>query len=65
MGKNPGISIFGVDERSGVDRRAPRDRRDGEERRSRVEGEQIKVTEGVFTFVAIDENGKPRPVPPE
>jgi len=31
----------------------------------RVEGEQIKVTEGVFTFVAIDENGKPRPVPPE
>ncbi len=27
--------------------------------------ERIKVTEGVFTFVAIDENGKPRPVPPE
>lgn len=24
-----------------------------------------KVTEGVFTFVAIDENGKPRPVPKE
>jgi acyl-CoA thioesterase YciA len=22
-----------------------------------------KVTEGVFTFVALDENGKPRPVP--
>ncbi len=26
---------------------------------------RIKVTEGVFTFVAIDEEGKPRPVPPE
>ena len=23
-----------------------------------------KVTEAVFTYVAIDENGKPRPVPP-
>lgn len=23
-----------------------------------------KVTEGVFTFVAIDETGRPRPVPP-
>ena len=23
-----------------------------------------KVTEGLFTFVAIDENGRPRPVPP-
>ena len=23
-----------------------------------------KVTAGVFTFVAIDENGRPRPVPP-
>ncbi|HYD31199.1 MAG TPA: acyl-CoA thioesterase [Azospirillaceae bacterium] len=28
-------------------------------------GEPIKVTEGVFTFVAIDERGEPRPVPPE
>ena len=26
---------------------------------------RTKVTEGVFTFVAIDEDGKPRPVPPE
>lgn len=26
--------------------------------------ERVKVTEGIFTFVAIDENGKPRPVPP-
>jgi acyl-CoA thioesterase YciA len=27
-------------------------------------GEREKVTEAVFTFVAIDEAGKPRPVPP-
>ncbi len=26
-------------------------------------GAREKVTEAVFTFVAIDENGKPRPVP--
>ena len=26
-------------------------------------GERVKVTEGTFTFVAIDESGKPRPVP--
>ncbi|MGI3186248.1 acyl-CoA thioester hydrolase YciA [Nioella aestuarii] len=26
-------------------------------------GEREKVTEAFFTFVAIDENGKPRPVP--
>ena len=26
---------------------------------------RTKGTEGVFTFVAIDEDGKPRPVPPE
>ncbi len=25
---------------------------------------RIKVTEGVFTFVALDGDGKPRPVPP-
>jgi acyl-CoA thioesterase YciA len=25
---------------------------------------QIKVTEGLFTFVAIDEDAKPRPLPP-
>jgi acyl-CoA thioesterase YciA len=31
--------------------------------RERV-GERVKVTEGLFTFVAIDENRKPRPVPP-
>jgi acyl-CoA thioesterase YciA len=33
--------------------------------RERTEMERIKVTEGVFTFVAIDDDGKPRPVPPE
>jgi len=27
-------------------------------------GHRVKVTDGVFTFVAIDENGKPRPLPP-
>lgn len=32
--------------------------------RERV-GERVRVTEGTFTFVAIDENGVPRPVPPE
>lgn len=32
--------------------------------RERV-GERIKVTEGRFTFVAIDEERRPRPVPPE
>ena len=26
-------------------------------------GEQVKVTEGVFTFVAIDDKGKPRSLP--
>jgi acyl-CoA thioesterase YciA len=30
--------------------------------RDRV-GERVKVTEGLFTFVAIDDNRKPRPVP--
>lgn len=28
-------------------------------------GAREKVTEAVFTFVAIDEDGRPRPVPPE
>jgi acyl-CoA thioesterase YciA len=28
-------------------------------------GERVKVTEGLFTFVAIGEDRKPRPVPPE
>lgn len=34
-------------------------------RRSHHGGPQIKVTEGVFTYVAIDGNRKSRPVPPE
>jgi acyl-CoA thioesterase YciA len=32
-------------------------------RRGRT-GEEVKVTEGHFTLVAIDEQGRPRPVPP-
>jgi len=28
-------------------------------------GAQIKVTEGVFTYVAVGADGRPRPVPPE
>ncbi len=28
-------------------------------------GERVKVTEGQFTFVAIDANRRPRPVPPD
>ena len=27
------------------------------------QGGRVKVTQGVFTFVAIDENGNPRPLP--
>ena len=32
--------------------------------RGRAEREAAKVTEGLFKFVAIGENGKPRPLPP-
>ena len=32
-------------------------------RRHRFEDEAIKVTEATFTFVAIDDNGRPRAVP--
>ena len=32
-------------------------------RQSAGKAAREKVTEGLFTFVAIDENGKPRPVP--
>ncbi len=28
-------------------------------------GDRVKVTEGLFTFVAIDADGRPRPVPAE
>ncbi len=31
--------------------------------RDRMAGDRFKVTEGVFTYVAIDEDGKKRPVP--
>lgn len=34
-------------------------------RRDRFEEEQVKVTEAVFTFVAIDEAGKPRAIEQE
>lgn len=34
-------------------------------RRPHHGGAQIKVTEGTFTYVAIDADRKPRPVPPE
>ena len=34
-------------------------------RRSRTSDTRSKVTEGTFTFVAVDETRKPRPVPPE
>ncbi len=33
--------------------------------RRRSGAQSIKVTEGVFTYVAIDEEGRSRPVPPE
>jgi acyl-CoA thioesterase YciA len=28
------------------------------------QGERVKVTDAEFTFVAVDEQGKPRPLPP-
>lgn len=31
----------------------------------RLDPQQIKVTEGVYTYVAIDDNGRPRPVDAE
>ena len=34
-------------------------------RRSRTDDLRNKVTEATFTFVATDENRRPRPVPPE
>ena len=33
--------------------------------RRRTDHTRVRVTEGVFTYVAIDDNGRPRPVPPE
>ncbi len=34
-------------------------------RRSQVTEESVRVTSAVFTFVALDATGRPRPVPPE
>ncbi|MEW6257018.1 MAG: acyl-CoA thioesterase [Pseudomonadota bacterium] len=34
-------------------------------RRARASEETRKVTEATFTFVAIDDGGRPRPLPPE
>ena len=34
-------------------------------RRCRTSDTRSRVTEGTFTFVAVDENRRPRPVPPE
>ena len=31
--------------------------------RFRAQGEYVKVTEASLTYVAIDETGKPRPIP--
>ena len=31
-------------------------------RRPRYEDQAMKVTEAVFTFVAVDDNGRPRPI---
>jgi acyl-CoA thioesterase YciA len=34
-------------------------------RRARITEEEYRVTRAVFTFVAIDDDGKPRPIKPE
>jgi acyl-CoA thioesterase YciA len=34
-------------------------------RRARITEEEYRVTRAVFTFVAIDDEGKPRPIKPE
>ncbi|MFV3075915.1 acyl-CoA thioesterase [Niveispirillum fermenti] len=34
-------------------------------RRSRKDEHRFKVTEALFTFVAIDDHGRPRAIPPE
>lgn len=34
-------------------------------RRSQVSEDTVRVTSAVFTFVALDAHGRPRPVPPE
>ncbi len=43
---------------------ASRARRESQELQRRADRRE-KVTEGLFTFVAIDDQGRPRPVPPK
>jgi acyl-CoA thioesterase YciA len=56
------VSVYAELERVG--RTSLRVRIDSYVRRRR-DHTRVKVTEGVFTYVAIDENGRPRPVPDE
>ncbi|AWK87059.1 acyl-CoA thioesterase [Azospirillum thermophilum] len=57
------VSCFATVERVG--RTSIRVRVETWVRRERKQSEPIKVTEGVFTYVAIDADRKPREVPPE
>lgn len=57
------VSCFAIIEKVG--RTSIRVRIETWVRRERSEAEPIKVTEGVFTYVAIGEDRKPREVPPE
>ncbi|MCB2048478.1 MAG: acyl-CoA thioesterase [Novosphingobium sp.] len=56
------VSVFGVLERVG---RTSMTIAIEAWRRSRYSEERFKVTEARFTFVALDENGRPRPVEQE
>ena len=57
------VSCFAVVEKVG--RTSIRIRIETWVRRERSQAEPIKVTEGVFTYVAIDQDRNPREVPPE
>lgn len=57
------VSCFATVERVG--RTSIRVRVETWVRRERKQSEPIKVTEGVFTYVAIDADRRPREVPPE
>jgi len=57
------VSCFAIIEKVG--RTSIRVRVETWVRRERSEAEPIKVTQGVFTYVAIGEDRKPREVPPE
>jgi acyl-CoA thioesterase YciA len=56
------VSCYGIVERVG--RSSIAIRVETWVRRART-GEREKVTQGLFTYVAIDENRRPRPVPDE